>query len=228
MDTRHPTPYPEVNALVHEVLVGAKAILDTHFVGMYLEGSLVTDDFDQDSDIDFVVVSDATLSSDQFTALQHMHERIAKIDSWYADQLEGFYVSQRALRRYDPAQAIHASIERGPGERLKLDLLDSSWIVHLSVSRERGVTLAGPSPQMLIAPIRSQELQQAMVGSVQGWVTPKLHNPEQLRIRSSQAYVVLTLCRLLYTLRTGSVVTKRVAASWAAATLDERWVPLIE
>lgn len=228
MDPKLPTPYPQINVLLHDVLAGAQQILGPHFVGMYLEGSLVSDDFDQDSDIDFVVASDEAVSGDQFTALQLMHERSATNSSWYADQLEGFYVSQHALRRYDPQHALHANIERGPGERLKLDRLDSSWLVHLWILRERGVTLAGPNPQTLIDPVPSMALQQAMVGSLPDWCAPKLDNPEQLRIRGSQAYVVLTLCRVLFTLHTGSVGTKRVAARWAIGTLDARWVPLIE
>ena len=77
---------------------------------MYLEGSLVSDDFDQDSDIDFVVVADEDISSDLFAALQEMHERIAAIDFWYAVQLEGSYISRQALRRHDPAHALHPNI----------------------------------------------------------------------------------------------------------------------
>lgn len=228
MDLQQPTPYPDVNTLLHEVLVGAQQVLGSHFVGMYLEGSLVSDDFDQDSDIDFVVVSREGVSPDQFVALQLMHEHIATLDSWYSDQLEGFYVSQHALRRYDPAHARCANIERGPGERLKLEDLDWWWLIHLAILRERGVTLAGPAPQTLIDLITPQELQRAMVKSVQGWATPKLNNPEQLHTRGAQAYIVLTLCRMLYTLHTSSIVTKRVAARWAVATLDSRWIPLIE
>lgn len=57
--------------------------------------------------------------------------------------------------------------------------------------------------------------------------TPQTAHPEQLRSRGGQAYVVLTLCRMLYTVDTGQVVTKRVAATWARTTLDARWWPLI-
>lgn len=228
MDPQHPTPYPEVNALLQEVLVGAQQILGSHFVGMYLEGSLVSDDFDQDSDIDFVVVTDEDVSSDCFAALQAMHERIAALDSWYAIQLEGSYISRQALRRHDPTHARHPNIERGAGERLKMAYHDSAWLVHRSILRERGVTLAGPAPQTLIDPIAPQDLQRAMVEPAQGWAASILDTPAQLRIRGSQSYVVLTLCRMLFTLHTGRVATKPAAARWALATLDARWGPLIE
>ena len=94
--------------------------------------------------------------------------------------------------------------------------------------RERGVTLAGPSPHTLIDPIAPQVLQRTVADTVDAWAIPKLHQPELLRTRGSQAYVVLTLCRMLYTLATGQIVTKRVAATWALATLEARWRLLIE
>jgi hypothetical protein len=47
----NPTPYPEVNTILQELLEGAMSILESHFVGMYLDGSLASGDFDQDSDI---------------------------------------------------------------------------------------------------------------------------------------------------------------------------------
>src|SRR4051794_34908855 len=150
MNLTQPTPYADINTLLHEVLVGVQQILGSHFVGMYLEGSLVSEDFDQDSDIDFVVVTSEDVSSDQFAALQAMHDRIATIDSWYAIQLEGSYISLQALRRHDPAHALHPNIERGPGERLKMAYHDTAWLVHRSILRDRGVTLAGPAPQTLI------------------------------------------------------------------------------
>jgi len=86
MYTTHPTSYPEVNALLEELLESVQAILGSHFVGLYLDGSLTSGDFDQDSDIDLVVVTDDEISDDLFAALQAMHERIATIDSWYAIQ----------------------------------------------------------------------------------------------------------------------------------------------
>jgi hypothetical protein len=39
--------------------------------------------------------------------------------------------------------------------------------------------------------------------------------------------VVLTLCRLLYTLETGSVASKPAAARWAERTLSSCWSGLI-
>jgi hypothetical protein len=49
-----------------------------------------------------------------------------------------------------------------------------------------------------------------------------------LRVKSEQAFVVLTLCRFLYTLDSGTVASKPVAARWAQEALGQRWATLIE
>jgi len=54
----HPTPYPDVNAVLHVLLSGVQTVLGNHFIGMYPSGSLASGDFaPQRSDIDFVVVT---------------------------------------------------------------------------------------------------------------------------------------------------------------------------
>jgi len=70
----YPTPYADVNEALRDLLARMQTILEGHFVGMYLSGSLALGDFDpRTSDIDFVVVTDAVLSDDLFSALQDMH-----------------------------------------------------------------------------------------------------------------------------------------------------------
>ncbi len=224
----HPTPYPEVNALLQELLESVQTILGNHFIGMYLEGSLASGDFDQDSDIDFVVVTDNEISVDLFLALQTMHERIATLESWCATQLEGSYISRHALRGYDPHHALHPNIERGKGERLKMVQHDDAWVIHRHILRERGVTLAGPTPETLIAPVSPNDLRQAMLAILRGWAVPMLAESTPFQTRGYQSYVVLSLCRILYTLQYGTVVSKPVAARWAQETLGGRWVSLIE
>jgi hypothetical protein len=224
----NPTPFPEVNAILQELLKSVQSILGRHFIGMYLEGSLTSGDFDQDSDIDFVVVTDDDISENFFSALQAMHERIATIDSWCAIQLEGSYISQYALRRHDPEHALHPNIERGNGERLKLVYHDEPWIIHRYILRKRGITLIGPAPKTLIDPVSPNELRRAMLPTLHGWATQILNNPNEIISRGYQSYTVLSLCRILYTLQYGDVVSKSKAARWAKETVGERWKALID
>jgi predicted nucleotidyltransferase len=223
-----PTPFPEVNAILQGLLESVQGILGRHFIGMYLEGSLASGDFDQDSDIDFVVVTDKDISENTFSALQTMHERIATIDSVWADQLEGSYISQTALRRADTDHELHPNLERGKGERLKLIRHDATWNIHRYILRKQGIPITGPDPKTLIDPVLPDELRRDMLLALNGWGTQILNNPKEIISRGYQSYTVLTLCRILYTLHFGDVVSKPKAARWVKETVNEKWNALID
>ena len=73
-----PTDDAGINAVLSEVLSGARSILGDHVVGMYLDGSLAIGGFDPDkSDLDFVVVTNSDVSPGNFAALTAMHDYIA-------------------------------------------------------------------------------------------------------------------------------------------------------
>lgn len=222
------TPYPEVNHLLDALLLRVQTILGEGLIGLYLSGSLANGDFDRASDVDVIVVTNEEVSGGVFTALSEMHQRLAMLDSWCATQLEVTYISRVALRRFDPAQAWHANLDRGHGERLKLMQYDEGWVAQCHVLRERGITVVGPAPHTLIDPVSPDDLRQAMVAILRGWATHLLHEPTPLSHRGYQSYTVLSMCRILYTLHHGAIVSKPVAAQWAQASLDERWAPLIQ
>jgi len=119
-----------VNIVLGALLPGLQAVLGDQFVGMYLTGSLAAGEFDRHSDVDFVVITEDEVGGERFSALAMMHRRVALIDSWCATQLDGGYISRRALRRFDPANAMHPHIDRGRGERLKMVQYDEGLFSH--------------------------------------------------------------------------------------------------
>jgi hypothetical protein len=219
--------YVEVEGLLRRFLDGARAALDGQFVGAYLFGSLACGGFDRASDVDVLVVTEDEISDSLFSSLQAMHERVAASDSHWATQLEVSYIPRRALRRHDPADATHPHIDRGEGERLRMMRHDTDWVVQRHALRERGVTLAGPQPDTLIDHVSPEDLRRAMLDAM-WWPAEVLEDPARISTRGYQSYMALTMCRMLYTLEHGAVVSKREAANWASETLGERWSPLIE
>jgi predicted nucleotidyltransferase len=226
----HPTPFPDVNEILQELVQSIQSILGCRLIGMYLEGSLANGDFDLDrSDIDFVVVTDQDVSEDTYLALQAMHTRINQIGSGWAIQLEGSYISRHALRRFDPQHAQYPNIERGYGECLKMAYHDEPWIIHRYILRERGIMITGPDPKTLIDPVSPHDLRRAMLPLLHGWVSQMLHDPDEIIRRGyPSSYIVLTLCRILYTLQLGDVVSKPKAARWVQATVSESWKTFID
>jgi hypothetical protein len=220
-----PTDDPEIDSVLSEVLAGARSILGDLFVGMYPDGSLAIGDFSPDSsDLDFVVVTTADVSAEAFEALSAMHDRIATGPSRWARELEGSYISRDALRH--ARRPVHPYIDRGSG--LEMVQPESGyWPIHRHVLREHGVALAGPSPRALIDPVGADELREAARGILHEWWEPMLTGGPLLSNGFYRCYAVLTMSRILYTLRHGAIATKPVAARWASEALDRRWTPMI-
>ncbi len=226
-----PTPYPDVNVVLHDLLASIQAILGHHFRGMYLSGSLALGDFAAyRSDIDYVVVTDADLSGDLLLALRAMHVGFNASDSPWATEVEAAYIPHDALRRYDPAHARHPHIERGAGATLDMDHLGSDWIIQRYILREHGVIVVGPDPRTVIDPVSAQDLRQSVATLMNTWWGPMRDDPAPLFRHNIgyQVYAVLTMCRILYTRDVGAVVSKPVAARWARGMADGRWDTLIE
>ena len=221
------TDYPEVNSVLEELLSGARALLGPRFIGLYLDGSLAIGDFEPDkSDVDFVVVTDGELSPEMFVALKTMHGRIATGPSKWAKELEGSYIPRRALR-HDLRPDAHPYIDRGSALAM-VHQESGYWVIHRHILREHGVVLAGPLPRTLIDPVQPAELREAVRGILREWWRPMLTEGPLLQNSFYRCYAVLTMSRMLYTMRHGAIVPKRIAAGWAQEALDRRWTPLIQ
>jgi predicted nucleotidyltransferase/DNA-binding transcriptional MerR regulator len=221
------TPHAEVNEVLQELMEGLSAILGSQLAGVYLYGSLTSAEFDRQSDIDVLVATRDEMSDEVFATLAAMHDKIAAGDSWCATQLEVAYVPVQTLRRYDAKNSVYPHMDRGNGERLQRKEHWSDCVVQRHVLRERGITLVGPDPA-LIDPVSEDDLRQAMRDLLSRWGESLLSDPSQLERRGSQSYVVLSICRMLYTLETGAVASKRQAADWATTILDDKWVSLVD
>jgi predicted nucleotidyltransferase len=221
------TPHSEVNELLDALTDGLRETLGDQLVSAYLFGSATTGDFDRESDVDVVVVTADKLPEETFAAMQAMHARIAAIDSWCATQLEVSYIPRRAIRRHNPADALHPRLDRGREETLRMVQHGADWVVQRHLIRERGLVLLGPAPAMLIDPVSPEDMRRAMVELLSEWLSPMLENPPDVRTRGYQSFIVLAICRILYTIEHGDVVSKSAAARWGEETLHARWTPLI-
>ncbi len=223
----NPTPYPDVNEILNLLLSRVQEILGDQFIGMYLFGSLANGDFDQHSDIDVLVVTDAEISEDGFSALEEMHKQINKIDSPWAIQLEASYIPKNALRRFDPANILHPHMDRGDNETLHRMSHANDWIIQRHILRERGIVITGPDLKTLIDPVSPNDLRQAVADVLPLWANPILDDPSRINQHGYQSYCVLSLCRMLYTLKYGEIVSKPFAAEWAKENWNH-WAELIE
>ena len=219
------TPYPDVNAILLRLLTEAQTVLGADFAGLYLYGSLSSGDFDpRRSDIDFVVVTRDALSDTTIQQLAALHERLAASGLKWAAKLEGTYITQAALRHYNPTDGPFPGVNEG---HFTVAHHLSDWIIQRYVLRECGVVLAGPPPDTLIDPVLPDDIRTAVRGILREWWQPMLKDPALFRSPEYQAYAVLTMCRAMHALDSGTVVSKPAAARWAQSTLDRHWHALI-
>lgn len=222
-----PTPYPQINNLLYLLLSNVRRALRDQFVGLYLYGSLSGGDFDETtSDVDFVVVTRDEITGEHVPRLRAMHAEIAASGLKWAPKLEGSYISRAALLRYNPDDAPRPQYNEG---EFFVAPHGSDWIIQRHILREQGVVIAGPPLKPLIEPVTPGELRRAVVDVLQGWwQTHILAQPSALKRPGYQPYAVLTMCRSLYALEQGEIVSKPAAARWAIESLGAEWTPLIE
>lgn len=224
--TSFPTPYPDLNDVLHEMVAGIRTVLDANFVGAYLQGSFAVGDFDEHSDVDWIVIIRDDMTEAQVAGLQALHPRIYDLPCPWAQHLEGSYFPQAVWRDYTQAGGDVWYLDHGSTVMIRSNHCNTAlvrWIV-----REWGVPLAGPAPDTLIDPIPVGALRREILDVITGWGAEILNNSEHFRNHFYQGFIVLNYCRMLHDLRRGYPGSKRAGADWAKAHLDATWHGLID
>ena len=181
--------------------------------------------------MDFLIVTKAELTEADMKPLQDIQIKIHNIDCYPAKHLEGSYISIDDLN--DPRTVGNKKLyyfDNG-STAYELSTHDNQWHVRW-ILRERGITLAGPKPETLLGPIPldklSNEIKTAML-QVRKFFEDEINRPLSFfNSRFGQSFTVLTYCRMLHTLHTGTVQSKKAGAIWAKGVVDPKWVKLID
>jgi predicted nucleotidyltransferase len=214
-----------VPARVAGTLRGLTAALDrilgAKLIGVYLYGSLTQRAFDTaHSDVDILVVVERDLSDAQFRRLQAWLAEAALADPWMHRLQMQILVRGRLLRE-DPRGALYqfGTLTRSGS--------DGNPIVWLNVLAS-GIALTGPRAETFLPPITTAMLFTALVRELE-YLRVEVSSPESpwRDQRFYRRYAILTLCRILYTHRTGRIGSKPQAARWALRFLPPRWHSLV-
>ena len=221
-----PTPYAELNSVLRELVASVQGALGEPFIGAYLQGSFAVGDFDEHSDVDFIIATRDELSTAQVVALQAIHERVYNLDSEWAKHLEGSYFPAAVLRHHARAGEPLWYLDHGSQALIQSDHCNT--IVVRWVVRESGIALSGPSGSTLVDPIPVDALRASIRATIRDWGQQILDDPRPYANRFYQGYLVLSYARMLHDLITGRPGSKRAGAEWAKTTLDPAWSDLID
>jgi predicted nucleotidyltransferase len=221
-----PTPYEELNQVLNELVSRIEEILGDKFIGTYLQGSFAVGDFDEHSDVDFIVVVEEDLTPGEVDALQLMHDQVYELDSEWAKHLEGSYFPRDVLRDYSKRGIDLWYLDHGARSLIRSDHCNTilvRWVV-----RENGVTLAGPLPKSLVDPISVELIKSDIFETLTYWGRQILDDPAPYNNRFYQGFIVLNYCRMFHDLQRGYPGSKREGAEWAKSVLDPSWSELID
>jgi Nucleotidyltransferase domain len=185
-----PTPFHDLNRVLHDLVESVQMVLGANFVGAYLQGSFAVGDFDRHSDVDFIVVTENDLSNDEVDGLQAMHGRVYALDIAWAQHLEGSYFPRRVLRQTSAGDRRLWYLDHGSRSLIQSDHCNTlvvRWVV-----REFGVALAGPAPVTLVDPIPVTALRAEILATMRDWGRTILTRPDQYNNRFYQTFIVLS------------------------------------
>lgn len=240
------TPFDALNHVLTFLVAGAESALGHNFVGAYLQGSFAIGDFSEFSDCDFMIVVREDLSALELDALQALHKDIQKLPHpYWPMNIEGSYAPQEILRRWSteprdapgeprdatwgdpgmdgaPARCYPFWYLNHGADTLVRSEHDNSQVVRWTLY-EKAVHLKGPDITQLIDPVSVTDLKAEVRQTMEVAMATGLAMP----MLAYQAFWVGLFCRILHTLETGRVTSKKQAMTWAQQFLDPAWTGLI-
>jgi predicted nucleotidyltransferase len=223
---RSVTPYPDVNAVLYALTDGCLHLFLDNLVGVYLFGSLSYGDFNPDSsDIDLFVVLKQPVSKDELTRIEHLHWLVAMEHPKWADRVECSYTPLDMLNNILPPEQPRPYY--GESHLYEEAQYGNEWIINLYLLYRHGITLYGPDFKQLVAPVNIEDVRQACACDLYREWEPKLRDPDWLKNSHYQSYIILNLCRILYTVLRGETGSKKVSAAWVKGEFPQ-WRDLIE
>jgi hypothetical protein len=212
-----------VDELLHALVSGTRAALGDDLLGVYLYGSYVSGGFDPGvSDVDLVAVTARDADQLDLRALERVHDEFVRLNPEWSDRLEVVYIGRAALRSFRTSAAHLAVISPGEPFHLRDDPV-AEWLQNWYLIRELGITLHGPPPASLVPPITMAEFVAAAARYADQIAGQSLESATP----GARAYAVLTICRALRTVETGTHGSKQDGAAWARERMPD-WAWLID
>jgi predicted nucleotidyltransferase len=226
--------YEEADDMAASFAERLAAILGDRLIGVYLVGSYVLGDLQDDSDVDFVAVVDGGVSQAMVGQLESLH-------SWMGSKyprrsFEGFYVDAADVRRHpDPASKRGWHFLGGALREIS-EVRLAEW----EMLRRSGRVVAGRPVDELGVFDASADLAAFSHRNLQEYWAPWLRRTGRLLMRGpavgprrkqmawAAAWCALGVPRLHVAIADGKIVSKTEAGERVRAWADSEWWPVID
>lgn len=192
-------------------------------MGLYAYGSVFEPTFDPvRSDVDCIAVTRQALSEDEFQRLNEALGREAT-DSQWLNRVQLSFLIRDTVLSDDPRACLYQYGE------LKRSGSDGNPIIWMDFF-QRGRVLFGSEAESFLPEITPEVFHGSLVREV-GYLREELITNPRSKWRDKpmyRVYAALTLCRILYSARTGGLASKAETGTWALGEVSSRWHPLIQ
>jgi predicted nucleotidyltransferase len=195
-------------------------------IGIYLFGSLAYGGFDKGrSDIDIVVITKTLLKGFELDTVKNIHKKLEAINQKWSKRFEASYTSIDMLKEINPPKDPRPYY----GEIFYDEATyGNEWLINNYLLYNYGITIYGPEFKTLInKPINIKEVQEACIKDFYKEWKPKINDNEWLSNSHYQSYIVLNICRILYTINRMELTSKQKSCEWVKNNYTE-WKELIE
>lgn len=191
--------------------------------GVYANGSALVGDFDlAKSDVDFVSVTQGAVSDRELKVLAAVHADLADAHPLLS-RMDGYYI---------PMGAFQEGIAGGEGPHLCYR--DAAFrgrervpgLVLYQIKQD-GARVWGPSLAVTLNYITWDHVVCDMEHNVNVYWANAQRRLVPFLSDEYVSFTVLTLCRILVTLKCGKIVSKRAAGEYAMKMLPTTWKPLV-
>lgn len=184
-------------------------------LGIYLYGSTVLGAFHPErSDIDFVTVFSQELSGKELKKLSHLHKKI-RAENPLVKKFECEYLSldeQHQLHLHKAYPFFEGTKCKGKRRLMKIalyQLVHDSYVVY------------GPNFSTYCSNIvLNDDVMQEMEYNLNHYIASKVSKSYLFLFDSWIEFIVLTLCRVYYTLKTGKITSKELACEEVIKDFD--------
>jgi hypothetical protein len=217
--------FAELEEVLADLLRSVRSILGEDLVGFYVTGSFALGAGDMQSDCDFVAVIREQVTPEQERGLRALHDELPTREGHWTKHLEGSYAPRADLETLAALGRDWLYIDHGHRE-MQWDP-HGNRVEHRWLLRERALPLYGPEPRTFVAAVPADALRGQMRKEIATYI-PDLLDWTTFDTAWTQRYAVTSLCRMLYTVEHGEIVSKPAALEWAKRALAPGWSPLIQ
>ncbi len=199
--------------------------LGQNVVGIYLTGSLTYGDFVPGrSDLDLSVVTKQALNQSEISSVRILHQDLEKNFPDWSQRIECSYIPLDFLPCALPPETPRPWW--GFGVLYEDAPYGNEWLINKYFLWKCSVALFGPAFSDLVSEVKMQDVQEACARDLYKEWVPKINDDAWLSDPHQQSYVVLNICRILYTVKAGTAGLKTESAGWVSQTFPQ-WTELV-